>query len=313
MNAQPESEGWYPDPLRKGRLRFFDGREWSDRVHPVVSSREPPSEAGWWPDPLNTARSRFFDGSQWTDSVRESPSPDQASTDLSSPTITLPGSPAPPTPTSPAPPVPSRDLPGRFSLGDQSLASPGTTPEAPPLGTVPQTPTKASAHGIPRWVFLIAGGVLALGLGVMILQLSNMESTTRSGTSSSVGNPARPTPSSNFLSQADVQSLINRVVPGWSTRASETDPRSAAVSAVIIEPTSGSGQYGEFAAIFRYANASDATSGSEVNYLDGLLSQFRQAYFQEWELLTCGNIVVVAPGVGIPMFEEEMPSGVRCQ
>ena len=70
MTANQMSEGWYPDPLNAGRLRFFDGREWSDEVHARLEPGELPWTKGWFPDPLDAERSRYFDGAKWSDDIR---------------------------------------------------------------------------------------------------------------------------------------------------------------------------------------------------------------------------------------------------
>lgn len=72
------AEGWYFDPIRPERLRYFDGFRWSDRTHSSVSAQSKPIEAGWFPDPLNADCSRYFDGTAWTDSVRATSVPESS-------------------------------------------------------------------------------------------------------------------------------------------------------------------------------------------------------------------------------------------
>lgn len=71
---------WYPDPTDPGRLRWWDGRRWTEHValgglvlpepSPVGSVDDRPSgEAAWHRDPSDPHRLRWWDGSAWTDHV----------------------------------------------------------------------------------------------------------------------------------------------------------------------------------------------------------------------------------------------------
>ena len=72
--------GWYPDPLRIRRLRYFDGTDWTDKGQGphlqrdrAATTQPPSSPAGCYPDPAGSGRLRYFNGNGWTDNYSEQP------------------------------------------------------------------------------------------------------------------------------------------------------------------------------------------------------------------------------------------------
>lgn len=68
---------WYADPTDPGRLRWWDGRHWTEHVAlgglvlpepaPVGAAADRPSgEPAWHPDPTDPRRLRWWDGTAWT-------------------------------------------------------------------------------------------------------------------------------------------------------------------------------------------------------------------------------------------------------
>lgn len=69
--------GWRPDPRRRFDERYFNGRDWTDRVRVgdavAVDLGEdvgPDAGNGWHPDPTGRFDAREFDGHGWTKRVR---------------------------------------------------------------------------------------------------------------------------------------------------------------------------------------------------------------------------------------------------
>lgn len=64
--APPTPAGWYPDPTRDGRERYWDGHEWTSHVR--VKGAMP----GWYPDPTTSGQDRYWNGHEWTGAVKKS-------------------------------------------------------------------------------------------------------------------------------------------------------------------------------------------------------------------------------------------------
>jgi hypothetical protein len=67
-------KGWYPDPVLRGVDRWWDGKQWADRLRntpenvPVAGDGQPLE--GWYPDPELRGIERWWDGAEWTDRRR---------------------------------------------------------------------------------------------------------------------------------------------------------------------------------------------------------------------------------------------------
>jgi hypothetical protein len=106
---------WARDPYSLAKLRYHDGRRWTEHVsdNDGLSRAEPaefpPPElgAGWAPDPFGRYAHRYHDGKTWTESVSD----DSGATGTDSPTFVAPSRAAPrvspPPATPPTPPPPS--------------------------------------------------------------------------------------------------------------------------------------------------------------------------------------------------------------
>jgi hypothetical protein len=91
--AGPEN-GWYPDPMGRAEVRYWDGLRWTERVAtngvermetPVADvldvagsmatgpeaagSATPAYDPDWYPDPTGRHEVRYFDGTTWTEHV----------------------------------------------------------------------------------------------------------------------------------------------------------------------------------------------------------------------------------------------------
>ena len=66
----PSEAGWYPDPVRPGRERLWDGDAWLDWSRRQEDGRVEDDPAGWRSDPGNPSFERLWAGNQWTDSKR---------------------------------------------------------------------------------------------------------------------------------------------------------------------------------------------------------------------------------------------------
>ena len=91
--AGPEN-GWYPDPMGRAEVRYWDGLRWTERVAtngvermetPVADvldvagsmatgpeaagSAAPAYDPDWYPDPTGRHEVRYFDGTTWTEHV----------------------------------------------------------------------------------------------------------------------------------------------------------------------------------------------------------------------------------------------------
>ncbi|GIL33982.1 scramblase [Phycicoccus sp. DTK01] len=76
------SPGWYPDPLRRFELRYWDGA-WTEHVStrgaravdppvtapPVLARAAPTFPPCWHPDPFGRFDHRYWDGGRWTERV----------------------------------------------------------------------------------------------------------------------------------------------------------------------------------------------------------------------------------------------------
>lgn len=151
---------WAADPFGRHGHRYFDGRQWTNRVADGgVSSRDaaaftpPPGGADWYPDPAGQAEHRYFDGRRWTDQVSTGgvqrsepvvvPAPDAVSAPVDHTTSSMATPPGPPPPDevgglTDGPPPPQPD---ELSLPDD--APPPPPPDDQPLidlGAVPPQP-----------------------------------------------------------------------------------------------------------------------------------------------------------------------------
>src|SRR5690606_11947089 len=67
--------GWYVDLDDPGRLRWWDGRHWSDHVAlggqvlpqpvPIGTAAGASRRPAWLPDPVDASRLRWWDGAAW--------------------------------------------------------------------------------------------------------------------------------------------------------------------------------------------------------------------------------------------------------
>lgn len=81
MSDITAAAAWYPDPLKRHELRYWDGQAWTEHVASeghqgidpqqnwVATPTTSHSPAGWHPDPSGHHEQRYWDGIRWTDHV----------------------------------------------------------------------------------------------------------------------------------------------------------------------------------------------------------------------------------------------------
>jgi len=308
MNSPGNSPGWYSDPLREGRLRYFDGANWTDEVCDPPTAAHSPSTAGWYPDPLDRTRQRYFNGASWTD-------------DLGPGTIR-----------------PANALPSQAVQPESSAV----WISEPPGGAWPDPMDARRMTWLTRspQIFVIGGvavaAAVALGLLISLLTTPDrgVEAAGSAARSSTNLPPAAPTPrpatpepppeegtgqdqipADNVLTTQEVNSILKRVMPDWSVRSISPSPESLAVDALLSESSDSAARAGgNFMAAMIYRDSAEPRSDSEIRFLEGITDELRFNYpYQNWVPMHCGNVVILVADLGAEVIADEMPSFVSCR
>lgn len=214
--AAPVPPGWYPDPYAVSELRWWDGQNWTDSVHPPAAAPQPAgAPAASEPAASVTPEAAPVEVAPIVPAPVEA-APVEAAPVEAAPVEAAPVEPAPaapvptvsvPTPqiagTEPATlvePAHADGLPSRRELraragsaadSSEPARAPGVTATAPPAAPVPDSSEPSSFDWLP--------GGAALGTGVSV---SAAAAQPAAEPTTPVAPPVSPTPSGLFATQA---------------------------------------------------------------------------------------------------------------